>query len=860
MKFRIWIGCIVAIGGSCAPSSFAQIGDSQDKPGVVQTPLVPKELIPPAPVLTPEEALKTFTVAEGYRLELAASEPQVQEPVAVTFDPDGRMWVAEMRGYMPDLDGRGEDEPSGRIVCLEDRDGDGHYEHSTIFVDELVMPRALLRVADGLLVGAPPELAFHRDTDGDGKADQKEVIAIDYGVKVDPERPHLANPERAPNSLLWGFDNWIYSAAYTRRFRYREGKWEVGTTSFRGQWGLAQDAYGRLYHGSNSDHIRVDVIDAKYLARQAHYPSLAGTNVNAAADQLVWPIRVNPGINRGYRPEMLRDGRLKEFTAAGGQGIYGGDRLPELQGDYFMPEPAANFVRRSLLRIEGEGGTVKSRNAYESSEFIASTDERFRPVNIATGPDGSLYVVDFYRGILQHRISLTSYLRQQIVDRNLDKGLHLGRIYRVVADGAASPAAAETPPADLKDWVSRLEHPNSWWRERAQRTLVEAAHVSVAGAVRAVATGGKTAIGRVHALWTLEGIGKEALDLATLRAALQAEEPLLQAHAIRLAEPWLKEGGGQELLSLILPLAEGDSAEVRLQAVLSLGDLGDEEVEDRLAELVRQHTDQPFLLDAFLSGLMNREAALLSRLHERTSGTPADTATNRLLTGLARGVLGSRDVEALTRVVAMAGTAAEKGDGRQAAALLQGLVPVAGSSRRPIVFDTAPEAWPALAENAATKATVEKLLNTLVWPGKPGVTVATEAPPLTTEQQALFDMGGTLYAAVCASCHQADGRGLEGLAPPLLDSEWVLGPAERPVRIVLHGVRGPIRVLGKTHTGDMPPLGVLSDEQIAAILTYLRRAWGHTASPVETEEVQRIRAATAGHTDAWSPEELMQIR
>src|SRR5690606_19863344 len=126
----------------------------------------------------------------------------------------------------------------------------------------------------------------------------------------------------------------------------------------------------------------------KYLARQAHFPSLTGTNVNAAADQLVWPVRVNPGINRGYRPEMLREGRLKEFTAAGGQGIYGGDRLPELRGNYFMPEPAANLVRRSVLRMED--GTVKSENAYESSEFIASTDERFRPVNVATGPDGSL--------------------------------------------------------------------------------------------------------------------------------------------------------------------------------------------------------------------------------------------------------------------------------------------------------------------------------------------------------------------------------------------------------------------------------------------------------------------------------------
>src|SRR5688572_11216346 len=143
----------------------AQIGDRQDKAGEVQQQLVPAELVPPAPVLTPAEALKTFTVVPGYKLELAAADPQVQEPVVMAFGTDGRMWVAEMRGYMPDLDGNGEDAPIGRIVVLRDRDGDGRYEESRVFLDGLVLPRALLPVADGLLVGAPPELAFWRDTD-----------------------------------------------------------------------------------------------------------------------------------------------------------------------------------------------------------------------------------------------------------------------------------------------------------------------------------------------------------------------------------------------------------------------------------------------------------------------------------------------------------------------------------------------------------------------------------------------------------------------------------------------------------------------------------------------------------------------
>jgi mono/diheme cytochrome c family protein/glucose/arabinose dehydrogenase len=850
---RIWIGIIV-LGSVCLPSfATAQIGDRLDTPGVVQKSLVPKEDIPPAPVLSPEEALKTFTVAPGYHLELAASEPQVQEPVAVVFGPDGKMWVAEMRGYMPDVGGSNEDEPNGRIVCLEDKDGDGYFETSTVFVDELVMPRALLLVADGLLVGAPPELAFYRDTDGDGKADKKEIVAADYGVKVDPDRPHLANPERAPNSLLWGFDNWICSAAYTRRFRYRNGTWEMGPTRFRGQWGLTQDEYGRLYYGSNSDHIRVDVIDAKYAARQSNYPSIGGSNDNAAADQLVWPIRVTPGINRGYRPEMLREGRLEKFTAAGGQHLYGGDHLTDLRGNYFVPEPAANLVRRSILHREQ--GRVISENAYESSEFIASTDERFRPVNMATGPDGSLYVVDFYRGIIQHRISLTSYLRDQILDRGLDKGIHLGRIYRVVADGSKQAGENTGKPATLADWVPLLNHPNSWWRSEAQRTLVAAADASTVEAIRVVASTADTSIGRVHALSTLEGIGTEALDLATVRTALQSGDPLVQTHAIRLAESLLDS----ELQTEILALAADAPEEVRLQAVLSLSGVGNEEMDLHLADLVRENSGHLFLLDALLSGLKDREAILLANLSKREDWSPDDVAANRILSGLAQGISGSRNSDDISRVVTLAGKAIERGEGRRATALLKGLIPVSGSSRRPMVFKTAPEAWPTLSKDPATGKMVAQLLNTLVWPGKEGVTLAIEPPALTEAQQNSFETGGTLYAAVCAACHQVDGRGLEGLAPPLLDSEWVLGPSERPVRIVLHGVRGPIQVLGKTHTGDMPPLGVLPDEQIAAILTYVRRARGHTASPVDPGEVTRIRAATANHTDAWSPEELKQI-
>ena len=834
-----------------------QIGDKQ---GELQPSLIPPEKIPPSPALTPEEALRSFKLAPGIKLELAAAEPLVQEPVALTFGPDGRMWVVEMRGYMPDLDGTGEDAPVGRIVVLTDRNGDGRYDDSQVFVDQLVLPRAIALVGDGALVGAPPELLFLRDTDGDGKADKREIIATDYGVRVDPKRPHLANPERAPNSLLWAFDNWIYSAAYTKKFRYVNGAWETGGTMFRGQWGLTQDDFGRFYYGSNSDSLRVDVIHSEYLQRNPHYARLGGTNVNGAENQLVWPARVNPGINRGYRPEMLRDGKLKEFTAACGWWVYRGDLMPELAGNLFVAEPSANFVRRTILTTEN--GTVRGRNAYadQQQEFIASTDERFRPVGFATGPDGALYIVDLYRGVLQHRISLTSYLRKQSEDRKLADPQHLGRIYRVVPVNRSAPRpAAAPPPRTNAEWVERLAHPNAYWRETAQRILVERRDASVTPAIRELALRSPQPFARVQALRTLDGIG--ALERDQIASALAHADPLVRATGIRLSERFLAGNGRDELVPRLLTLANDNSADVQLQAMLTLGAIDDATTAVALADIARTHPKNTFLRDALFSGLANREITLLERLTMMPSWKSEDEEANKILSGLARGVLGSRQLPAVERVIAMAGKSAAAGAGRRAVALLDGLVPTTGSSRRPLQFSQQPAGWVELEGNPAVKTRLARLKDVIVWPGKPGVSAVAEVKPLTAEQQARFETGKGLFAAVCAACHQITGRGLDGLAPPLLDSEWVLGPTGRPVRIVLHGVRGNISVLGRTHTGDMPAFGgALDDQQISSILTYLRREWGHTASPVDPAEVKTIRAATAGHTDAWSSTELLGIK
>jgi len=387
----------------------AQIGDKAGEP---QVPIVPANLIPPSPPLSAEEALRSFKVAPGYRIELVAEAPLVRHPTVLQFAPDGRLWVVEMTGYMEDFDGTTEAQAKGSVVVLSDTDGDGRMDKRTVFLDNIILPRALVLHRDGALVGAPPHLWFCRDTDGDGKADEKTEVATDFGVRVDPARPQLANPERAPNALLWGHDGWLYAGAYTARFKFNDGQWVRENSTFRGQWGLSQDDYGRLYSNNNSDLLRVDVVNSSYLLRNPHLLRNTGLNTKAALEQAVWPARVNPGINRGYRPEMLRDFKLKECTAACGPWVYRSDLFPaDAYGNAFICEPAGNLVKRLVLNPDK--GLVKGVSFYDQQEFVTSTDERFRPVNALTGPEGALYLVDMHHGVIQHRISLTSYLRKQ---------------------------------------------------------------------------------------------------------------------------------------------------------------------------------------------------------------------------------------------------------------------------------------------------------------------------------------------------------------------------------------------------------------------------------------------------------------
>jgi mono/diheme cytochrome c family protein len=511
----------------------------------------------PTGMLSPADEARTFQLPPGYRMELVMSEPVVREPVLCVFDGDGRMYVAEMRTYMQDIDGANELTPQSLVSRHESTRHDGVYDRHTVYADHLLLPRMVLPLDDRVLIGETntDTLKMYRDTKGTGTADQKSVFY--QGGEV------AENMEHQESGLLWSMDNWMYSTVNNYRLRWTpKGVIKEPTAANGGQWGLAQDDNGKLWW-SNAGGERG-------LWRFQTHVAYGSFDVDGELERdflTVWPLVPIPDVQGGtirFRPV---EKTLNHFTGCCGQEIYRGDRLPEdLRGDALLCEPVGRLIRRAKVTVK-DGVTILS-NAYPGSEFIRSTDPNFRPVNMTTGPDGCLYIVDMYRGIIQEGnwTQPGSYLRPVILKYGLENNTGGGRIWRLVHDGYApgpQPHMLEEPSAAL---VTYLAHPNGWWRDTAQKLLVLRQDRSVVPALRAMARTHPDHLARMHALWTLEGLG--ALDAGLIREKLKDADPNVRTAAIRASET-LYKAGDKSLRTDIVAMAKDPDIGVSLQSYMT---------------------------------------------------------------------------------------------------------------------------------------------------------------------------------------------------------------------------------------------------------------------------------------------------
>jgi len=809
-------------------------------------------------VLSAEDELKTIVLPPGYHAQLVAKEPLVVDPIAIEFDADSRLWVLEMPGFMSEAGAANSREPVNDLAVLEDTNGDGVMDKRTVFADQLVLPRSFKVLAAGVLVGEPPNLWLMKDTDGDLKADTKELVNNTYGRGE-------ASIEHNANGLFWALDNTIYTSEHDWHVRLKDGKFETIPTLSRGQWGISQDDAGRIYRNVNDAPLFVDYVSARYYTRN---PNLVRTRglydpLISRDDSVIWPIRQTRGVNRGYRDQFFRpDGSSVTIQGVGTPIIHRGDRLPaDLRGDAFITDSTTNLVHRYKIVDDGTG-RLKAVDAYKKGEIMASTDERFRPVNLsATAPDGTIYVVDMYRGVVQEAVYWTDYLRDYVKAGDLEQPIKHGRIWRIVHDTTRRDKAPALSKASSADLLQALSHPNGWWRDTAQQLLVQRGDSSVTPRLKELALRAVDWRTRLHALWTLDGL--DAIEPAIVEHALADKSPEARAAALRLSERWLGQPNAP-MAAAVLKLIDDPTWTVRRQLGATIGELPQAARLDAALTVLTRYGSDPVTVDATISGLRGSEGDVLARVVTARAGAGEADAVTMLAGAVAR----SGEVAAVHQIVARIA------DGTsplwQRTALLQGLdagLVAAGGGRvaggrggrggrgavqpaRPVSLPAEPVDLVKLAADPGELATIaERVVAKLEWPGKPA-RVAVAAVPLTPEQQRRFDAGADIYKSICIGCHQADGKGQEKIAPSLVDSRYVIGvDAGAPTRILLAGKEGAV--------GLMPPLGgSMSDEQIASVLTYVRREWGHTATPVAPDDVREIRGLTKTRTRPWTDPEL----
>ena len=538
--------------------------------------------LPRVPPTEPGDAIETFTVAPGFRVDLVAAEPLVNSPVACEWDENGRLYVCEMRGYS-----ESRDDGLSRISILDDTDGDGRYDRSTVFADGLFWPTALFPYDGGLFVADAPDVFFLRDTDGDDRADEKTLVFTGFGV---------SNVQGLVNCFRWGLDNRIHLATGScggdirrgeassdskpvsirgRDFSFNPRTGAFTLTSGASQHGMVFDDWGHKFVSANSNHIQQVMFDERYVARNPFLAAPSPLAMIAADGPQAEVFRTSPVepwrvIRTRLRVAGVVGGPVEGggraagyFTGATGVTIYRGDAWPaEWRGIAVVGDAGSNLVHRK--RLERNGLEFLAQRIDHESEFVSSRDTWSRPVQFANAPDGTLHIIDTYREVIEHPASIPPAIKKHL---DLTSGRNRGRIYRILAAGFTQRPSPRLGEATIPDLVALLEHPNAWHRETASRLLFIRQDRAAIAPLRELAERSPIPLGRLHALCVLDGLG--GVDESLLAATLNDPTPGVRRHAVRIAEQLFRS---PPVINAVVALADDPDLEVRYQVAFSLGE------------------------------------------------------------------------------------------------------------------------------------------------------------------------------------------------------------------------------------------------------------------------------------------------
>lgn len=607
----------------------ANIGTPGDPPGQSLA-----EFLKPVPAKSPAEAVKSFEAQDGFHMDLVAHEPDVTDPVAACFDENGGLYVAEMIDY-PYRPKEGQ-APLGRVRYLEDTDGDGQYDKSWIFADKIVWPTGVVCWKGGVYVAAAPDIWYLKDTNGDHQADVRQKIYTGFGDR---------NQQGGVNNLNWGIDHTIYGSGSSnggsiraadkpeappiilkgRDFHFDPLTHQFETVSGSEQFGNAFDDWFNRFLCSESKPAYHVVLPQRYLARNAYLA--VPTALNNLAPGVTPIFRISPiekwreirssrRLAAGERSPTSAGLSHNVIDAAAGLTIYRGHAYPpEYQGNLFVGCSQNNLIHRR--KLSPEGATFRSVRADEKTEFVRSTDTWFRPVNCINAPDGTLYVLDMSREIIE-----SIHIANDVVAHlDLTSGRDKGRIYRLTPPGFKVPPQPHLGHATTVELVGYLEHPSGWWRDTAARLLFERQDRSAIEPLRRRLAETTSAVGRMHMLWTLQGLG--ALDERDLALALADPSPGVREHAVRLAESRVERSAA--LLDKVLALALDPEPRVRFQTAFTLGETTDPRAVAGLAAIATRDAKEPWIRTAVLSSCAERADSVLIALMNNADflATPA---------------------------------------------------------------------------------------------------------------------------------------------------------------------------------------------------------------------------------------------